>query len=248
VVEEVLTDVADGIATITLNRPDRANAVTTEQAGALLATLQAQVDNPAVRVVILTGSGGFFNVGAYRPVGAARVQVTPGQATTRYREQIPVMQRVIGILHGSRLVTIAAVNGACAGAGFALALATDLRYAAESARFNTAFLSAGYPGELGAIWFANRLIGMSRTRELFLLPGKSTAQDLAGIGLINAVYPGAELNTRVREVAARIAAADPVAVQAMKANFGRAETEPLPAYLSAETEAMITCLTEESPS
>ncbi|MGC5410130.1 enoyl-CoA hydratase-related protein, partial [Streptomyces sp. DT225] len=92
-------------------------------------------------------------------------------------------------LHRMPQATVAAVNGACAGAGLSLALAADLRLAAEDAVFNTAFLSAGLSGDLGGIWFLTRLLGAARARELFLLPGRFDARHAAGIGLVTEVAP-----------------------------------------------------------
>ncbi len=245
--QDVLVDVDGAVATVTFARPDLGNAVTPESAAALLDALRTLDADRAVRVVVLTGSGASFNVGAVRrPAagsgGAGQGADPSADPVARYRAQIPVMLGVIDILTRSRLVSIAAINGGCAGAGLALALACDLRYAASSARFNSAFLTAGLSGELGAIWLAVRLIGLGRARELFLLPGKVDAPTLAGMGLLNGVVEAAELAATVSTVAQRLLTAPAVAVDAMKTNFRLALTQPFDDYLDGELTGMIQCL------
>jgi len=239
---------ADGVATITLTRPDLGNAVTSAQAEHLRAALEALDADTEARVVILTGSGSSFNVGAYRPTGDddTLADLTgPGRVAV-YERQIPVMQRVIELLRQSSLISIAAVNGACAGAGLALALAADLRYAADTAGFNTAFLQAGLSGELGAIWLAIRLVGLSKARELFLLPGRSGAAELAELGLLNGVFSPEDLGGQVTAIARRIAGQPPFALAAMKANFLEASQVSFDEYLAKEHERMLRCLGDSS--
>jgi 2-(1,2-epoxy-1,2-dihydrophenyl)acetyl-CoA isomerase len=242
--EDVVLDIEGPVARVVLNRPDLGNAVTPAQAEELCDALERLERDGAVRVLVLTGSGSTFNVGALDPARHhAAVPASPDDPARRYRAQIPLMQRVIEILHESNMVSIAAVNGGCAGAGFALALAADLRYAAASARFNSAFLSAGLPGELGAIWFATTLLGASRARELFLLPAGCDAARLAELGLLNGVSEDGELLPRVAEIAGRLAAAPAGALTGMKANLLAAEHSSLADYLPFETDGMLRCLT-----
>jgi 2-(1,2-epoxy-1,2-dihydrophenyl)acetyl-CoA isomerase len=246
---DVLLDVAGPVATVTMNRPDLGNAVTPAQAGQLAGTFERLAADPSVRVVVLTGSGSSFNVGAYRPANSVATAPAPmpTEAAELYRARLPVMSRVVQIMYSSHLVTIAAVNGACAGAGLALALAADFRYAAESARFNTGFLSVGFPGELGAIWHATRLVGPARARELFLLPEKLTARQVEAIGLVNGVHEGDELLPAVIAIASRLAGAPSKALAAMKANLVSAESSSLPEHLSLELSAMLDCIATRTP-
>lgn len=235
--ESIALAVSGPVARLRFTRPELGNAVTPDQARELCAALEQLVPDPRVRVLIITGSGSTFNVGASgRPAEGA------GGAATRYARQVPVMQRVVELLAAPSLVSIAAVNGGCAGAGLALALACDLRFAADTARFNTAFLSAGLPGELGAIWFATRLIGAGRTRDLFLLPGKVSAAEMLALGLLNRVVPAADLDTTVADAAAELASRGAGVVQRMKANLERALSAGLEDYLAFELEGMAECL------
>lgn len=247
VAADVLVEVVGSIAKVIFNRPDLGNAVTPTQAEQLLAALRTFAADPAIRVVVVTGSGSSFNVGAGRsPSRADAPAASPSDVITSYTAQIPVMLDVVEILHSSSMVSIAAINGGCAGAGLALALACDLRYAAASARFNTAFLQVGLPGELGAIWHATRLIGSARARELFLLPGKCTAARFEELGLLTAVWEQEELLPGVLGVANRLAQAPPTVLAAMKANLVLAATSTLADYLPYELEAMTRAVAERA--
>lgn len=236
---EVLLEVAGPVAVLRFNRPDLGNAVTFEQASALATALETL--EHTVRVVVITGSGATFNVGAAGRPGENGRDGGSG-AAERYRMQIPLMQRVVALLREPRWISIAAINGGCAGAGLALALACDLRYAATTARFNTAFLSAGLSGELGAIWLAVRLLGAGRAHELFLLPEKADAGSLAGIGLLNGVREPATMLDSVVAIANRIAGYPPIATAGMKANFTRAQSASWEEYLPFELEGMVRCM------
>lgn len=231
------------VATIRFDRPDIGNAVTPGQAVELLDALEQLTAEGEARVLILTGSGSSFNVGAYRRPAAG---IAPAQADEdpvgRYERLIPTMRRVLDLLRSPDLVVIAAVNGACAGAGVCLALAADLRYAADSAGFNTAFLEAGLSGELGAIWLAVRQVGLARAKELFLLPRRRTAEEMATLGLVHEVVPADALDAKVSEVARAFLGFPPIALRGMKANFEDALREPLDEYLPSEHGRMLDCL------
>ena len=106
--------------------------------------------------------------------------------------------RVAQLLHEMPKVVIAAINGACAGAGLALACACDLRYAAESAAFNTAFLTAGLSGDFGGTWTLPRIVGPAKAREVYLMSEKFTAAEALRLGLVSATVPGDDLTDHVR--------------------------------------------------
>ena len=154
------------IATVTLNRPERLNAMNRELIAAAIETLERAASDPAIRVLILTGAGKGFCAGGD----------LAGFAGGEFKQPLPLEQRVSElrrsmrtsqILRESGMVTIAAINGACAGAGFSWALACDLRYAAASAKFNTAFLKAGLSGDFGGTYSLTHIVGTAKARELY---------------------------------------------------------------------------------
>jgi len=133
-------------------------------------------------------------------------------------------------------VTIAAINGACAGAGFGWAMACDLRVASASAKFNTAFLDVAVAGDMGLPWTLSRLVGASRARELMFLPGKFDAEQARTLGLVAAVFPDDTFRDDAEAVVQRLAAASPTALSTLKGNFLAAERMTMPDYVEFEAE------------
>jgi 2-(1,2-epoxy-1,2-dihydrophenyl)acetyl-CoA isomerase len=133
-------------------------------------------------------------------------------------------------------VTIAAISGACAGAGFGWACACDLRFASRSARFNTAFLDVAVAGDMAGPWSLPRLVGAAKARELYFLPGKFDAEEAFRIGLVSRVFDDNAFVSEVDAVVSRLADASPVALRGMKANFIDAERMDLQAYVGIESE------------
>ncbi|KQY57329.1 MULTISPECIES: enoyl-CoA hydratase-related protein [unclassified Nocardioides] len=235
---QVTCSTTDSIATVTLRNTERRNAVSVQLLGELYDVLGRIEADARVRVVVLTGSGRAFCVGADL-AAAPETRSLRGDSVEADTARLRNAARVAERLHQMPQVTIAAINGACAGAGLSLALATDLRIAARSAVFNTAFLAAGLSGDLGAIWFLTRILGVARARELFLLPGKFDATRAEHLGLVTSVADDEELDQQTHHLATRLAAAAPLAARAMKQNLLDATTQPLAAYLGSETERMV---------
>ncbi|MGE0878289.1 MAG: enoyl-CoA hydratase/isomerase family protein [Acidimicrobiia bacterium] len=236
--EEPVRCVVEGpVATLTLDRPDRRNAMTTEMVIELHDRLQELRARDDVRVVVLTASGEeFFCPGAY--LGGGR---GGGEATRRLPEpwhlQVPVL------LHDMPQVTLAAINGACAGAGLGWALGCDLRIASSAARFNTAFLAVGVAGDMGVPWSLIRLVGAAKARELFFLKGKFDAAEALRLGIVSDVHP---LETFRQEVAAaveRLASAPALALRTMKANFLAAEKMDFGDFVAIESERHLRLVT-----
>jgi 2-(1,2-epoxy-1,2-dihydrophenyl)acetyl-CoA isomerase len=239
----VLVDVRGAVATVTLNRPDRLNAITPDLSAALLDALHALRDDRSVRVVVLTGAGRGFCAGGDLAAGlGAMVGPPPLEAQSRrLREHTGAS----ALLHGLPQVTIAAINGACAGAGLSLALACDLRVAAASARFATAFLTAGVSGDYAGIWFVTQLIGTARARELYLLPDRLDAETLQRLGLLTRVLPDESFSEGVAELVDELVARAPLALAGMKANLRDAEHLDLAGYLDVETTRQASTVTTE---
>ncbi len=221
--------VSRGVATVTLNRPEHLNTMTAGllyRAGEVFETI---AHDPQVGVVILTGAGRAFCAGgdlAQGAGGAVTTGVEPPLRTALLRRFMATSQ----LLHEMSAVTIAAINGACAGAGLSWACACDLRYAAASAKFNVAFRGAGLSGDFGGTWTLPRIIGFGRAREKYLVSEPFDAAEAERIGLVSRIFDGPELLSEVQGVADQIVAAAPLAVSRIKqnlydsesVNFGRA--------------------------
>jgi 2-(1,2-epoxy-1,2-dihydrophenyl)acetyl-CoA isomerase len=133
-------------------------------------------------------------------------------------------------------VTIAAIAGACAGAGFGWACACDLRVASETAKFNSAFLDVGVAGDMGCPWTLPRLVGAAKARELYFLPGKFDAAEALRIGLVSRVSPADAFEADLKALTDRLAAAAPLALTTMKSNFVAAEKMGFSDFIALEAE------------
>jgi 2-(1,2-epoxy-1,2-dihydrophenyl)acetyl-CoA isomerase len=133
-------------------------------------------------------------------------------------------------------VTVAAINGACAGAGFGWASACDLRYAASNASFNSAFLGVAISGDMGGPWSLPRIVGAQKARELYFMPGKFDAEEAERIGLVARTFPAESFRDEMYGIMKRLAASAPLAIGEMKKNFVNAESMPLRDYIELETE------------
>ena len=234
----VLYEVADRVATVTLNRPERRNAMSAELLAELLAALERAAADEDVRAVVLTGAGPGFCVGgdlqAFAKGNEGRPSLEEGIANLRKSV------RCSELLRGMPKPTIAAVNGAAAGAGLSLACACDLRIAARSAVFRTAFLSAGLSGDFGGTWTIPRLVGEARARELYLLNRKLDAAEAHDIGLVAEVVDDEGLAERVGDVAADLAAQAPLAIASIKANLNDSPSGTFAEHLDRECERHVT--------
>ncbi|MBK80036.1 MAG: enoyl-CoA hydratase [Gammaproteobacteria bacterium] len=220
-------DARDGIGWLTLNRPERLNAMTNRMVVETHDCLAQVADRTDVRVLVLTGAGRGFCPGAdLKHFSAGEDDI----ATEPRHFHVPVL------LHEMPQVTIAAVNGACAGAGFGWACACDLRVAARGASFNSAFLNVASAGDMAGPWTLPRLVGAARARDLYLLPDKFDADQALAWGLVTRVFEPDAFQAEVAAIAARLAAASPHALRTMKQNFLDAERLPLDRYVDLETE------------
>ncbi|MBI2764656.1 MAG: enoyl-CoA hydratase/isomerase family protein [Chloroflexi bacterium] len=225
--ETVTFALADGIGRLTLNRPERLNGITNQMMRDLYEILAELASMPEARVVVLTGAGKGFCPGAdlgHYSSGEAEKPLSPEHF------------QLTAMLHELPQVTVAAINGACAGAGLGWAAACDLRYAARSANFNSAFLGVGISGDMAGPWLLPRIIGAARAREVFLLHGKFGADEAERIGFVSKVFDDAVFRDEVDVIAGRLAASAPLAIRAMKQNFIAGENMSLREYIRVETE------------
>ncbi len=226
---DLLETIDDGVATLTLNRPDRLNALSEDMLTRLCEALPRLGNDPAVGAIILTGAGrGFCAGGDVKRMTAAEQSFEQRQEGLRWRHQAIVLLRTIS------KVVIAAVNGPVAGAGLGIALACDLRIAATSARFRTAFADVGFSGDFGGSWSLTRLVGTAKARELYYLNPTIDAAEAERLGLVMRVVDDAALPGEAQALARRIADGPRIAFAYMKRNLHAAETEPLQAVLDME--------------
>jgi 2-(1,2-epoxy-1,2-dihydrophenyl)acetyl-CoA isomerase len=196
---DLLQSVTDGVLTLTLNRPDVLNAVTPPLLDALTESLRAAAAGHAIRAVVITGAGRGFCSGQDLRAAAANGGLDVG---AMLRDHYAPAIRAIRSMDQP---VIAAVNGVAAGAGFSLALACDLRIAAESATFVQAFVRIGLIPDLASTYFLPRLIGPARAAELTMLGETVDSGRALQIGIVNRVVPDAELGAAAAEVGARLA-------------------------------------------
>lgn len=214
-----------GVATITLNRPDRLNSLDLATKEALLDAAQRAATDASVRCVVLTGSGRAFSVGqdlrehidnlASKPL--AEVWSTVDDHYTPIALCLATMEKPV----------IAAVNGVAAGAGMSIALACDLRIAAESASFNTAFTGVGLSCDTGASWTLPRLVGAGRAAELLMIPRTLSAMDALAIGLVTRVVPDDGLAALASGLSAQLADGPTLAYASVKKAMAYAAAHPL---------------------
>jgi len=239
--DTVRYEVTDQVATITLNRPEKLNAMNRKLLEETLAAMEAAASDDAVRVVILTGAGRGFCAGGDLGAIADEERVLGGGSLQGDVTQLRRYVRIAELLHGMPKITIAAINGACAGAGLAWACAADLRYAAASAVFTTAFLRAGLSGDFGGTWTLTRIVGAGKARELYLLSERFDATEAERIGLVAKVLPDADLMEHVRSQAARLLASAPLTLRAIKENLNDALRFNFGEFLDREVDRHVRC-------
>ena len=212
-----LSTPSPGIALVTLNRPDKLNAMTSELVASLHDTLDRLADDASVRVVVLTGAGRGFcaglDLGGY---GTAPGRKQPGKVEASFATQ----KHIASLIPHMRSIPqpiIAAVNGPAAGGGFALVLGSDIRIAAHTARFNAAFIRIGLSAcDIGTSWLLPRLVGAARAQELMLTGRIFDAAEAERIGLVIESVPDAALLERAYEKAAEIMQNSPIGVALTK--------------------------------
>jgi 2-(1,2-epoxy-1,2-dihydrophenyl)acetyl-CoA isomerase len=211
--EQLLFTVTDGIARITLNRPERMNAFTFEMIDAWTAALQRCRTDDAIKVVLLTGAGNAFCSGGDIVEMGDRLQHTPEQ---RKNELFNRIERIPLALEDLDKPVIAAVNGVATGAGMDMALMCDIRYAAQSARFAETYIKVGLVPGAGGAHFLPRLVGVSKALELFLTGDFVDADEALRLGLVNKVFPDDKLIEEVEKIARRMVRAPALTLRMTK--------------------------------
>lgn len=219
----VLVDLTDGLATVTLNRPEKLNALTKELCAELIAALRSVTTNAAVRAIIVTGAGRAFCAGA-----DLTILGTDGDALVAGGKQIALLIR------SAPQPVVAAVNGAAAGGGANLALACDYRIASESATIGQVFAKLGLGPDWGGSYFLPRLVGPSRALELLWSARMVSAAEALGLGLVDRVVAADRLATEVRALAAAWATFPPLALRRAKEATYKSLHATLPEMLDFE--------------
>ncbi len=244
---DLLAEIDDGVAVLTMNRPDRRNAMSEAMMAAMERILgEVEVDD-AVGCVVLTGSGGAFCAGGDVKAMAERPAGDRGRTMDAAVHRQRLRQRATsGRLWQMPKPTIAAIAGPAAGAGLSLALACDLRYAVEGAVLTTAFARVAFSGDYGGAWFLTRLVGSARAKELYYFSERLAAADAERLGIVNAVFPAADFDAEVRQRARRLAEGPRLAYRYMKENLNRAAGCELGEYMDIEvTHHIRTGLTDD---
>jgi len=244
----VLVEREGSVATISMNRPDAMNALSDELLATLPERLREVANDPEVRCVVLTGTGErAFSAGgdvkdmaargpAAGPVASERKEPRPWEDAV---DRLSTAQEASWLLHTMPKPTLAALNGACAGAALPLALACDLRIASYHAVLLTAFARTGYSGDFGGSWFMTQIVGTAKARELYFLGDRIDAAEALRIGLVNWVAPREKFREETRALAARIAEGPSLAHRYMKRNLNFALTGDPHTALRLEAEGMI---------
>jgi 2-(1,2-epoxy-1,2-dihydrophenyl)acetyl-CoA isomerase len=234
--EPVLYDVVDGVATITLNRPDALNSLNVATKVALRDAVTAAADDSAVRCVVLTGTGRAFCVGQDLQEHVELLAEGPSDALF---QTVPEHYNpTVTALATMPKPVVAAVNGVAAGAGASLAFACDLRVLADSAGFNLAFSGIALSCDTGSSWTLPRLVGHARALQLLYFPNTITADEALSLGLATKVVPAAELANEVGALAQHLAAGPTVAYGAIRRSVGYSAGHDLESSLAFEAEMM----------
>ncbi|MBT2398151.1 enoyl-CoA hydratase-related protein [Streptomyces sp. ISL-100] len=235
--DTVLYEVTDGLATITINRPDAMNAMNTEAKVALRDAVQAAAADPAVRAVLLTATGRAFCVGQdlkeHISSLAADRESGSGQTMSTVREHYNPIVRALTEMPKP---VVAGVNGVAAGAGAGFAFAADYRVVADTAAFNTSFAGVALTADSGVSWTLPRLIGQSRAADLLLFPRSISAQEAFDLGIANKLVPAADLAAEAAAVARTLAAGPTLAYAALKESLAYGAGHTLGETLEKEDE------------
>jgi 2-(1,2-epoxy-1,2-dihydrophenyl)acetyl-CoA isomerase len=236
--ENINVEFDAGIVTITLNRPEKLNAFAGHMRRDLAEALEHAGSDPEVRVVCITGAGRAFSTGA--DVGRMKELMEEG-AVDEFKRLLGAGRRVLTAIRQMLKPVIASVNGPAYGAGFNLALACDIRLAAESATFSQSFVKDGLHPDWGGSFFVPRVVPSNIACEMFFLGDPLDAQRAFQLGLVNRVVANSELATETRKLAERLRDAPHASIAAAKRAVYMSEEESLERMLQYETEAQLQC-------
>ena len=220
--DTLLVDITDGVATVTMNRPEARNAMNREMMQTMGTAFVELEHNPDARCIVLTGAGKGFCAG-----GDIKSMAGAGSGKARSIDESIHRQREeqrgsAGRLYKMPKPTLASLPGAAAGAGLSLALACDMRSMASNAIMTTAFAKVGFAGDYGGTYFLTHLVGSAKARELYMLSDRVSAEEALALGLTTLVCEPEARQEKTREMALRLANGPSVAYRYMKENLNRA--------------------------
>jgi len=233
--EHLLAERRDGVLSLTLNQPDKLNALSDQMIAGLLDELGRAAHDAEVRCVVVSGAGrGFCSGGDVSRMRERNEGDGPGLTVEQRIASLRRAEEASLMLHELPKPTVAAINGAAAGAGLSIALACDLRVVADSARLVTAFARVGFSGDFGGTWLMTRLVGPARAKEFYFLADPIDANQALALGLVNRVVPAGSLMAEAAALARRLASGPAIAYGYMKANINAALTADFRALLDRE--------------
>jgi 2-(1,2-epoxy-1,2-dihydrophenyl)acetyl-CoA isomerase len=242
--EDLLAHADDGVAVITFNRPERRNALSDAMYAGFNRVLPIVAVDPDIRVVMVTGAGGAFCAGGdVKGFSEGHKQGARTGRPNRVDDQIAYLrqiQRQVALaLHHLPRPVVAALPGAAAGAGLSIALAADIRLAAERTIMVPAFATIGASGDFGGSWFLTNLVGPAKAKELYWTSPRLSATDALAMGLVNRILPDDDFEKAALAYCHDLAARSPIALRLMKENVNRALTNDLATSLDAEATNMV---------
>jgi len=235
----LLTAVEDGVLTLTMNRPERLNALTPDMLQGLFDSLTAAAQDPEIGAIVLTGAGQAFCAG-----GDVKAMAERRERNETYDVRVQGLRRrmeVARLLHDMPKPTIASLRGAVAGAGLSLALACDMRLASNNARLTTAFAKVALSGDFGGSYFLTQLVGPAKARELYLTSPILKADEALTLGLVNRVVGDDELDGETRTLARALAQGPRVTLGYIKQNMNLAQNAGLAEVMDAEALRHMRC-------
>jgi 2-(1,2-epoxy-1,2-dihydrophenyl)acetyl-CoA isomerase len=239
----VLVEREAGVATVSLNRPDRMNSLTDELMVALAERLREVAADDEVRCVVLTGTGDrAFSAGAdLAPPGRGVSESVVGDAEGLEPaiDRLKRYQESSWLLHTMPKPTLAGINGAAAGASLSMTAACDFRYAADNAVMTTAFANIGFSGDFGGSYFMTAILGTAKARDLYLTGRRFDAEEALRMGFVHGVFPREAFRKEVAAIARRLAEGPPIAYRYMKRNLNLALQLGARDLLDLEAEAMM---------
>jgi 2-(1,2-epoxy-1,2-dihydrophenyl)acetyl-CoA isomerase len=247
--DQLIETVADGVATLTMNRPEARNALTGDMQAALSEAIPRLAADRKVRAVVITGAGRAFCAGGdVKGFASANASgATSGEGFNLEARAYGLRQSadICRVLHEMPKPTLAVIPGPAAGAGLSIALACDLRIAADDAKLTTAFSKVGLSGDYGGSYFLTHLVGAAKARELYFTADVITGAEALALGIVNKAVPFNELEQVARDYARYLAGLPTVAVGYMKRNLNAAETGSLAEVLDLESTNMVRTMTTE---
>jgi 2-(1,2-epoxy-1,2-dihydrophenyl)acetyl-CoA isomerase len=243
--EAVFLQVTDGVATVTLNRPEALNALSDDMIGALVAVMTRLEADEATRCVVVRGAGDHFMAGGDIKGFHGRLAETPAERSAHFRAKIHKLHPAIVSMRRMPKPVVASLQGAAAGFGLSLALATDLAIASEDAYFTLAYCLIGTSPDGGSSYHLPRIVGLRKAMEIALLGERFNAETARRLGLVNWVVPAADLEAETAKLAARLAGGPGHALGQTKALLNASFDNGLEAQLALEAESFAGCAATE---